>query len=324
MRCADAVFASGQPAFVAERSMQGESLYLPLKTDARIYGVLCVRADGRSERIEPDEMAFIEAVAGLAAVSVARAKLEEEARIAQLSAASERLRTSLLDSISHELRTPLAAIIGSATGMLESGDLLNGDDQQNLLSTIREGAFRMDRLVCNLLGIVRLESGMLQLRRQWCDMTDVVGVTLRHLAESLQSRVVKVDIPDDLPAVYVDDVLLEQVLVNVLSNAIKYSEEDSDIVVSVRMHGDVLEIVVRDRGVGIDVKEEARIFDKFYRGARTSHIPGTGLGLAICKGIAQAHGGDIKARAVDGDGLEMVVTLPAGSCTTDEGYVQEG
>lgn len=305
----DLVLKNGQMAGQGTRTF-GEtgSLYLPLKTDSRIYGVLCVRV-GDASIVAPEQLAFIEAVADLASVSIARVKLEEEAKMAQLSAESERLRTALLNSISHELRTPLASIIGSATGILEGMDLLSQDDQKDLLSTIRDGALRMNRLVSNLLGMVRIESGMLQLKRQWCDMADILGVCLRQFADPLRQRQLRVSIPDDIPAVYVDDILIEQVLSNVISNALKYSEEQSEIFISVRDGDRFVEIAVCDHGIGINAEDRPRIFEKFYRSERTSHIPGTGLGLAICKSIALAHGGDIRAQVSESGGTEIILTL---------------
>lgn len=293
---------------------ESDSLYLPLKTDSMVYGVLCVRVGHEADAVVPDRLAFIEAVTGLAAVSIARMKLEEEAKLAQLSADSERLRTAILDSISHELRTPLAAIIGSATGILEGMDILTADDQLELLSTIRDGALRMNRLVTNLLGMVRLESGMLQLKRQWCDMSDILGVTIGQLAEPLRLRKLNVNLPDDVPILWVDEVLIEQVLVNVLSNAIKYSEKNSEISLDIQVRNRNVEVIVQDHGMGITEEEALKIFEKFYRSERTSHIPGTGLGLAICKGIAIAHGGDIQAKVSEAGGAKIVLSLPMDAC----------
>ncbi len=152
-------------------------------------------------------------------------KLTEEAKIAHLTAESERLRTALLDSVSHELRTPLATIIGSATGLIEGDVLFSTEDRLDLLTTIRVGALRMNRLVTNLLGIVKLESGMLRLHKDWCDVEDIIGVALSQLKGFQQHRDIRVRLPERVPLILGDEVLLEQVLVNILSNSIKYSPD---------------------------------------------------------------------------------------------------
>jgi len=293
-----------------ETLRESPDLYIPLRTEDQVHGVLAVnlgRADslGTSERVR-----MIEALARLAAVAIARMKLTEEAKVAHLMAESEKLRSALLDSISHELRTPLATIIGAVTGLLDGGDVFSAEDRGELLTTIREGAMRMNRLVTNLLGMVRLESGMLQLRKELCDIEDMVGVALGQIKDSLQNRMVKVVFDDRPPQVPVDDVLIEQVLVNVLSNAIKYSPNESEIVISVRCDKDYVAIAISDQGIGIPKHEAKRIFDKFHRSQRTMHIPGTGLGLAICKGVVEAHGGRIIAEPRYEKGTTVTIFLP--------------
>ncbi len=292
-------------------------LYVPLKTETKIHGVMCIGANKhRGMALTENRFRIIEALASLAAVSIARIHFEEEAKLAHLTAESERLRTALLDSISHELRTPLATIIGAVTGMMESVDILTVEAQRELLSTIHEGALRMNRLVTNLLGMVRLESGMLRLNKQWCDVADIVGVALGQVQAALQSRTISVTMQNGLPAIHVDDVLIQQVLVNLLSNAIKYSPDGSEIQINVMEYDGILTIRVRDHGIGIQPEEEEKIFEKFYRSDATKDIPGTGLGLAICKGVIHAHGGEIFARRAEDVGTIVTIRIPVGE--TDE------
>ncbi len=289
---------------------EAAGLYLPLKTEANVYGVLCIHIGLSVPSLDLERMTLVEALSSLAAISIARFKLEEEAKVAHLAAESERLRTVLLDSISHELRTPLASIIGAATGILEGEGVLDVADHRELIATLRAEAVRMNRLVTNLLNMVRLESGMMRLRKQWCDIEDLIGVALHQLRESLAEREVTVDLPDDLPGVHVDSVLIEHVLVNVLSNAIKYSPEKSEIALHAYVVDHTMRVAIKDQGMGIATEERARIFEKFYRSPRNKHITGTGLGLAICKGIALAHGGDIWVEAADSVGSTLVLSLP--------------
>ncbi|MGG1555793.1 ATP-binding protein [Paenibacillus ferrarius] len=290
---------------------ESEALYVPLATDRHVHGVLLVQTGRRRQAELRDLVRAMEALADLSAVAVSRVKLAQEAKLAQLTAESEKLRTALLDSLSHELRTPLATILGSVTSLLEGEQVFSADDRRELLLTTREGAARMSRLVNNLLGMVRIESGMLRLNRHWCDIADVVGVALQQLADGLQHRRLTVRIPPDLPSVPLDEVMFEQVLVNLLSNAVKYSAEGSRIELAAQSHpgSGTLSLTVEDEGAGIPPAELGRIFDKFYRGPRTRHISGTGLGLAICKSIVEAHGGTITA--TNGEkGTLMHISLP--------------
>lgn len=314
----DKIAGKGTDAFA-----QTDNVYLPLLTKTFTHGVLCVKMEETAGHLRTDQLEFLKAVAGLTAVSITRAKLEEEAKVAQLSAESERLRTALLDSLSHELRTPLASITGSVTGLLEHMELLDVADRTDLLQTIRDGARRMDRLIANLLGMVRLESGMIQLRRRLCDLSDIIGVCVRPFVETQSTHALVVHVPDDLPPIEVDDVLIEQVLVNVISNAFKYAEKGTDIVIEARLREASVEVAVMNQGIGVTEEERTRVFDKFYRSPRVAHIPGTGLGLAICRGIARAHGGDVEAVPTQPPYTEFVLRLPrnwgaAAACETGE------
>ncbi|NQX60354.1 ATP-binding protein [Paenibacillus qinlingensis] len=294
------------------RLSESSDLHVPLATDQQVHGVLAVQVGDRVMSDMPELIRIIEALSDLAAVAISRVKLADEAKVAQLTAESEKLRTALLDSLSHELRTPLATIIGSVTGLLEGEDVFSPEDRRELLLTTREGATRMNRLVGNLLGMVRIESGMMRLNKMWCGIEDVVGVALSQLKDSLQNRVVSVVLDPDLPSVPLDEVLMEQVLLNVISNAIKYSPEGSEIRLEAEQDGEWLRLTITDEGAGILPGDTERIFEKFYRGDRTKHIPGTGLGLAICKSIVEAHGGSITASARrDGhQGTVIELSLP--------------
>lgn len=288
---------------------ESSDLYVPLATDQQVHGVLAVHISDRPMSDMPELIREIEALSDLAAVAISRVKLADAAKVAQLTAESEKLRTALLDSLSHELRTPLATIIGSVTGLLEGEDVFSPEDRRELLLTTREGATRMNRLVGNLLGMVRIESGMMRLNKMWCGIEDVVGVALSQLKDSLQNRVVSVVLDPDLPSVPLDEVLMEQVLLNVISNAVKYSPEGSEIRLEAEKDGERLRLTITDEGAGILPGDRERIFEKFYRGDRTKHIPGTGLGLAICKSIVEAHGGTITANARKDGGQGTVIEL---------------
>ncbi|WP_274649652.1 ATP-binding protein [Paenibacillus humicola] len=305
------VYRHGEPAGKGTGMLrETPGFYVPMAAEDRVYGVLAVKLDRADAALSPETRRLLEALGGLAAIAVARVMLAEEAKMAQLSAESEKMRTALLDSVSHELRTPLATIIGSATGLIEGERILAPGDRLELLAAIRDGALRMNRLVTNLLGMVKLESGMLRLRREWCDMEDMIGVVLSQVKDFQEHRTVRVSLPDPIPIIYGDEVLLEQALVNIVSNAIKYSPDYSEIAISVREDDRHIRLSVADAGIGLPAGDRERIFEKFYRAEGSKRIPGTGLGLAICKGIVELHGGTIAAEPNAGKGTVVTVRLP--------------
>lgn len=287
--------------------------YHPLRTENRVHGVLAINLKDRKHEFTVEQRRMLEALCGLAASAIDRVRLAEEAKIAHLMAESERLRAAILDSVSHELRTPLAAIIGSATSLIDGDHLFTSEDRMELLQTIRDGALRMNRLVVNLLSMVQLESGMLRLRKNWCDVEDLIGVALTQIKEFQKHRKLHVQLPEQIPMVLGDEVLLEQVLVNVISNAIKYSPDGSEIRITVSEEANNLVIAVADQGISLEDGEYRRIFEKFYRAQATRQVTGTGLGLAICKGIVELHHGTISGKRNEPQGTVITMTLPLNS-----------
>lgn len=287
-----------------------EGLYLPLITGQAVRGVLGFRANNPDIYFQPEQLRLLEAFTSLAAVAVTRAQLAEQAKATQMLAESERLRTALFNSLSHDFRTPLASIIGAVTGLLESDSIYSPQARRELLKNIQLGAMRMNRFVNNLLDMARLESGLLQLKKEWCDIMDIVGVAAGRLEESLGSRPLRIDIHHDLPLVQADFILIEQVIVNLIDNALKYSERGSEITISARRNGNKLLVSVADRGQKIPPEDMGKIFDKFYRLKSPRLVSGTGLGLAICKGFIEAHGGRIWAENSPQGGVVITFTLP--------------
>ncbi|MDP4127753.1 MAG: sensor histidine kinase KdpD, partial [Bacillota bacterium] len=242
------------------------ALYLPLTTEQGTQGVLGICFHNQKEQVNSEQIRFLDAFAGLAALAINRIKLADEARQAHTLAESERLRTALFNSLSHDLRTPLASIIGAATGLLEDHEAVYSPDaRHDLLQTILQGAERMNRFVNNLLDMARLESGMLKLNKDWCDIQDIIGVAVNRLEIVLAKRLLDINIPIGLPLVHADYILIEQVFINLLDNAVKYSEPNSKITISVRQVQKKLEIAVADRGTRIPETDLSKVFDKFYR-----------------------------------------------------------
>lgn len=287
-----------------------EGLYLPLRTEEKILGILGVKPGNPEKHLSPEQRQLLEAFANLAALAIMRLQLEEEARQVRCLAQSEKLRTALFNSISHELRTPLASIKGAVTGLLEGGDIYNKADRRSLLQTVYEGAVRMNRLVGNLLDMARLESGMMQLKYEWWDLEEIIGVALRQIQESIQDRPININSSSSVVLVKGDFALIEQVLVNLLDNACKYSPSGSEISITTRKFEREIHVSVSDCGSGIPGSDWERVFDKFHRLYSPQHIGGTGLGLSISKGIIEAHGGRIWVSSNDNGGCTFTFSLP--------------
>ena len=185
------------------------------------------------------------------------------------------------------------------------------EDHADLLETICEEAERLDRLVRNLLDMTRLESGSLVVKREWVPLEEMVGSALARLETQLGGRPISVNLPSDLPLISVDAILLEQLFVNLLENAAKYTPPGSALDLTGRALDHTLVIEVADRGPGLPSGSESRLFEKFYRGQQVV-APGAGLGLAICLGIAHAHGGTLVAENRTGGGAVFRLELPLG------------
>jgi K+-sensing histidine kinase KdpD len=246
------------------------------------------------------------------ALSAERSRLAEEARAASDAAHAEKLRSTLLSAVSHDLRTPLAAITGAATTLRDDRDSLDRAQRDDMVATICEEAERMERLIANLLDMTRLESGAVTVRREWVPLEEVVGSALTRLDAKLAGRAVKVALPDELPLVSVDPVLLEQLFFNLLENATKHTPAGVPLDVSARALDDGgVEVTVADRGPGLPAGGEGRVFERFFHTPTARGGTGVGLGLAIARGFAEAHGGTLTARPRDGGGAAFVLTLPS-------------
>jgi two-component system sensor histidine kinase KdpD len=256
---------------------------------------------------------MVQAFANLVAVAVGRAMLADEAREAWQRVEAEFLRNTLLSGVSHELRTPLAAITGAASTLLETGDQLSSANRVELLEAIAGESERMERLITNLLDMTRMEAGGLIVKKEWQPFQEVVGSVLHHLDRRLRGRRVRADVPSELPLVQIDAVLIEQVLVNLLDNAMEYTPPGSPIEITARATEDGIAVEVADEGPGIPAGAEDRVFQKFFRAGRAENRRGIGLGLAICRGIVEAHGGKITARNRAGSGGAVFrFTIPFG------------
>jgi two-component system sensor histidine kinase KdpD len=237
--------------------------------------------------------------------------LAAAARRAELQAETERTRSSLLAAVSHDLRTPLASILTAATTVSRQDSKLTPAARSELMSTIVDETERLNHLVANLLSMTKLESGELLLKRQPEEMSELVAAAIAALSSRGGTERVRVTIPSDLPLVDVDSLLIEQTLINLLENALRYAPGDTPIDVDARSVDDNVMLRVSDRGPGILPHEREKVFEKFFRGSGTRHGDGgAGLGLTICRAAARAHQGKLKALERSGGGTCMELTLP--------------
>jgi len=301
--------AASQWAYERRQIAGRQMRFVPLLASRGIVGVLGMRPDEGHALDPPEQQRLFETFSNQIALAIERGLLAEEAQTAQVGIETERLRNVLLSSVSHDLRTPLASITGSASSLLESGDSLDARTRHELLQAIHEEADRLNRLVQDLLEMTRLESGAVTVRKEWHPVEELVGAALGRLGKRIGPRPVLTRIPADLPLVPLDGVLIEQVLINLIDNALKYTPETSPIEIAASADDGSVTVEVADRGPGLASGDERRVFDKLYRGQAEAGR-GSGLGLAICRGIVEAHGGRIWAENRLQGGVTFRFTLP--------------
>lgn len=288
------------------------ALFVPLVGSQQTVGAIGVRSDDSDRFLDPEQRRLLETCASLIALAIERDQSVLNAQQAQVQVETEQLRSSLLSSVSHDLRTPLAAMAGAATSLMNADSQVSDVARRELLQSIVEESLRLSRLVDNLLDMTRLESGGIHIKLEWHVLEEIVGSALHHVREQLARHSVTTQLPANLPLVHVDGVLFEQVFVNLLENAARYTPAGSQIKITARELASGVEIRVADNGPGLPSGMGSQLFEKFVRGdsAAPDGRRGVGLGLAICRGIVQAHEGSITAHNHSEGGAEFVITLP--------------
>jgi two-component system sensor histidine kinase KdpD len=305
------VLKHGQMAGMGTGTLPGaDALYLPLEASRVTLGVLGIKPPAGKTQYDPEHLHHLETLAGLLALAVERTQLAQQSEQRRVQVEAERLRNWLLSTVSHDLRTPLAAIAGASSTLLETDRTLDPATRRELAQSIYEETDRLNRLVANLLDMSRLEGGNLTIKKEWQTVDEIIGVVLHRLAGPLAERTVQTHVPPELPLVAFDDLLVQQVLVNLLENAVKYSPPGAPIDISVESSPGEITVAIADRGHGLRPGDETRVFDKFYRGNGQASGSGAGLGLAICRGIVELHGGRIWAENRPGGGAVFRFTLP--------------
>lgn len=285
-------------------------LFIPLAASQRVLGAIAVRVPDPERLLDPEQRQMLEACANQLALALERDQMVIAAAEARIQAEAEQVRNTLLSGVSHDLKTPLAAIAGASSSLLEATSL-DDDTRRQLLETVADEAARLNRLLENILQMSKLDAGVVKPNTQWHVLEEIVGSALRRTARELEDRTVNVRLPKDLPLISVDGILLEQVLVNLLDNAARYTPSKTTIVVAASVDGKWLRLSVLDNGPGVPHGSEDRIFEKFFRASLAADSGrGSGLGLAICRAIAQIHGGTITATNRPGGGAEFVLRLP--------------
>jgi two-component system sensor histidine kinase KdpD len=314
---ADWAFHHEQRAGLGTSTLPSNSWhYVPLRAPMRVRGVLALCPTHPRWLLIPEQIQQLETLARQIAIALERVHYVDIAQTAVVQMESERLRNTLLAAMSHDVRTPLTALVGQAEALAVSSPLTLY--QRESAQAIGMEARELSALVTNLLEMAKLDSGQIELHKDWQSVEEVAGSAIRAARHSLTGLSVRTVIPEDLPLVEFDAALMERVLVNLLENAAKYGTpaaagQPDAIVVSASARPNALELKVRDFGPGLPTTvkgKEIDLFEKFTRGESESSKRGVGLGLAICKAIVEAHRGHISGAQAPGGGAEFTVILP--------------
>lgn len=304
-------FDHRQKAGLGTDTLSGASaLYIPLVAASKTVGVVGILPGPPQTFFDQEQVHAIESFANQTAMAIERAFLSEEAQQALLRAETETLRNTMLSSVSHDLRTPLAAITGAATTLLHQETTLDQPSKHELMQTISEEAEHLNHIIRNVLDMTRLEAKAISIKKEWQSVEEIVGVVLNRLSEKLKDRFVSTALPEDLPLIPFDPLLIEQVLMNLVDNAVKYTPPGTPLDISASVRDGEVTVELADRGPGLPPGSEEHIFEKFVRGSGSGG--GIGLGLTICREIIGAHGGRIWAQNRTGGGTTFCFTLPLG------------
>jgi two-component system sensor histidine kinase KdpD len=287
------------------------SIWLPIPGLPEPHGLIGLDMEPQPEPGSEGQL-LLAAFARELGAAIERSQLAGAAQRAELEAETERMRSALLSVVSHDLKTPLAGIVASGSMLLEREAALDAPASRTVMTTLVRECERLARLLQNLLSMSRLESRKIELRKSPEAPEDIVASALGRLQGPLATRQVEVDLPSDLPCVLVEPALMEQVLLNLLENALRHTPPSARIGVAARADAGLVKLQVSDDGPGIHERERDQVFQEFFRGARARKGDGgIGLGLPICRAIVRAHGGTITIRDRSGGGTIVEFSLPA-------------
>ena len=286
--------------------------FRPMRTARGVVGLAGLRL-GEARRLDGETDRTLAALFDQAAVAIERVELMEGAARDAARAETEQLRLALLTSLGHDLRTPLTSIRGALGTLRASGAALPEAVREDLLAAAEEETVRLTRTIANILDMVRLENGQVEPRREPVDLAEAAEAAAGRQERATGRRIGR-RFDARLPAPRLDPALLDQVLGNLIDNALKFSGPGGQVTLHARREGHEVALAVEDDGPGIPPEALGRVFDPFYRASRTDRIAaGTGLGLAIARGLVQAMGGRIGAESpvADGRGTRMTLRFPA-------------
>ncbi len=285
--------------------------------DSNARGAISAEAGGvwitavpGAHNLSGEDRAVLEALLAGLATAIDRVRLEEAARAAEVAAEVDRTRSGFLTAVTHNLRTPLASIRAASSTLLAPDAHLDAGDRLELLDTIYSESDRLERQVAKILALSRIRSGGLEPERMSVDLVEAAQVALRRLRPLESGHLMSLDIGDDVPDLYLDPAMVDQVLLNLLENALAYAPSGSPIEITARRAGDVVEMRVVDHGPGVDPGDRERIFDEFVRASGRPETEGTGLGLAIVRAVVEMHGGRVTVEDTPGGGASFVVAWP--------------
>ena len=303
------VFDNRHSAGLGTDTLPGaKALYLPMVASSGVVGVVGVLPEEAEKGFDPEDIHFLESFVNQTAMAMERVMLAKEAHEERLKAEAQNVRNTFLSSVSHDLRSPLAVVAGAASTLLEKDASLDRPARLELLRTIHEETDRLERIIRNVLNLTRLESGAITVHKEWQPLEEIIGVILNRFSDRLTGRPLELKIPPDLPLIPFDTLLMEQVLSNLMENALRHTPTGTPVEITVTPQKSAVMIEIADRGPGIPAHEEEAIFSKFTRGTNTRM--GAGIGLSICRVIVEAHGGRIWAENRPGGGAAFKFVIP--------------
>jgi K+-sensing histidine kinase KdpD len=284
---------------------------VPLTILGESIGVLGVATDF-NQSLNTTNIELLTGIGREIAIAVRNAQLYEEASSARALRELDTMRTEFLANVSHELRTPLAVIKGSANSLLQPDVIFDEQTRREFLVSIDKDADTLTRLVDDLLMISRLEADALEVRKKPNRLIDVICAIKDGLENLTIKHRLHIDIPEVIPTVEIDEGRIGEVLTNLVENAVKFSDDDTNIYIQALYKGEEVLISVADEGIGIPPELHQKIFERFFQGEgrKAGRRKGTGLGLAICQGIIEAHGGKIWVESQPGKGAKFSFSLP--------------
>jgi two-component system sensor histidine kinase KdpD len=291
--------------------------YAPLKIGIKPIGVMFIDSTTLDRGI-------VEAIAGLVAIALERARFLRELARTEALRQSDELKSAILASVSHDLRTPLTSIRAAVDNLLQSEFEWDKNALREFHSIISEEVDRLTRIVQDLLDMARIEAGEVRPSLRWASLPEIMGNVIDRCSVATRNHRIKEIYDETLPLVNLDPALIGEALTHLIENAAKYSPAGTEIELAARVEGDHLLVSVADQGPGVTLEESRRVFDKFYRSARpvTRQRPGTGMGLAIARGLIEAHGGKIWVESRDGTGACFAFSVPAQQMITSTPSIQ--